>query len=280
MTLLAKLIAWLNAGMSTLFDQLEGPFSALPPLLTLVFISAFLGVVLLILFKYTSNQTAIGRVRDKIKANLLTMKLFKDDIPVVLRSQFRVFGASILLLVYSLPPMVFMVLPFCLVMGQLGVWYQASPLDVKEQAVIMMQLSDSANPTGLSVSMAETEAVQVITGPVRAPAKQQVYWKIQANEPGIHGLQFNIGDIRIQKDLSVGSDFMPVSIKRPALSIGDLILYPAEQPFDATSPVKSIEIRYPDRPGLFTGSGNWVLTLFVVSMLAGLAVKSTFKVKI
>jgi len=166
MTPLAKLIAWLNTGMSSLFNLLEGPFSALPPLLTLVVISGLLGVAMLILFKYTSNQTAIGRVRDKIKANLLTMKLFKDDIPVVLRSQFRVFGASILLLVYSLPPLVFMVLPFCLVMGQLGVWYQANPLDVKEQAVVMMQLSDSVNPSGLSVSMEETQAFEVMTGPV------------------------------------------------------------------------------------------------------------------
>ncbi len=280
MTPLAKLIAWLNTGMSSLFNLLEGPFSALPPLLTLVVISGLLGVAMLILFKYTSNQTAIGRVRDKIKANLLTMKLFKDDIPVVLRSQFRVFGASILLLVYSLPPLVFMVLPFCLVMGQLGVWYQANPLDVKEQAVVMMQLSDSVNPSGLSVSMEETQAFEVMTGPVRAPAKKQIFWKIQANEAGIHEMRFNIGDTRIKKELSVGSDFMPVSIKRPALSIGDLILYPAEQPFDAISPVKSVEIHYPDRPGLLTGSGNWVLTLFVVSMLAGLAVKSTFNVKI
>lgn len=280
MTLLAQLIAWLNGGMNSLFSMLRGSFEAVPPWLTLMMISALLGVALLILFKYTSNQAAIGRVRDKIKANLLTMKLFKDDIPVVLRSQVRVFGAAGMLLLYSIPPMVFMALPFCLVMGQLGVWYQASPLPEKEQAVVVMQLSDSGGQDGLNASLVPDKAVQVITGPVKVPAKQQVYWKIQANQSGVHELEFNVGDVLVQKELSVGGGFMPVSMKRPALSVGDLILYPAEQPFGKASPVESIEIGYPDRPGLLTGSGNWVITLFIISMLSGLAVKKTFNVKI
>ena len=102
--MLARLIAWLNEGMNALFGLLRGPLTALPPWLSLTVISALLGVVLLILFKYTSPQTAIGRVRDKIKSRLLAMKLFKDNIPVVLKSQLQVFIASILLLIYSIPP--------------------------------------------------------------------------------------------------------------------------------------------------------------------------------
>ena len=73
---------------------------------------------------------------------------------------------------------------------------------------------------------------------------------------------------------------MPVSIKRPSLNIGDLILYPAEKPFDKASPVQSIEIDYPDRTGPLTGSGNWVITLFVISMLGAFAVKPFLNVKI
>jgi len=278
--MIAQIIAWLNAGMNRLFGLLHGPMTALPAWLSLTVISVLLGVVLLILFKYISPQTAIGRVRDRIKARLLAMKLFKDNIPVVLKSQTQVFIAALMLLVYSLLPMLVMILPFSLVLGQLGVWYQARPLDVNEQTVVVMQLTDEGSRSSSSVSLVSTDAVEVLVGPVRVPAKQQVYWKIKAIQSGVHQLQFTVGDVQIAKELVAGSGFMPVSIKRPSMDIGDLIFHPAEKPFGKDSVVHSIEIGYPERVGPITGSGNWVVTLFVISMLSGLAVKSSFNVKI
>ncbi len=278
--MIAHLISWLNTGMNTLFGLLRGPMAAVPAWLSLTVVSSVLGVVLLVLFKYTSNQAAIGRVRDRIKARLLGMKLFKDNIPVVLKSQVQVFGSAAMLLVHSVPPILVMALPFCLVLGQLGVWYQAKPLETGEQALITMQLFSPENASLPSVSLMPTEAVKIIAGPSRVPSRQQVYWKVRAIEPGIHQLQFQVGDLQVQKEFSVGSGFMPVSIKRPSLNIGDLILYPAEKPFDKASPVQSIEIGYPDRTEPITGSGNWVITLFIISMLGAFAVKPFLNVKI
>lgn len=317
--MIAKFIAWLNEGMGVVFGLFDPVLKALPPWLSLTILSALLGVVLLVLFKYTSPQTAIGRVRDRIKSNLLAMKLFKDNIPVVLKSQVKVFIAAVMLLVYSIPPMLVMILPFCLVLGQLGVWYQARPLDVNERAIVTMQLSAAEDRPMPLVSLAPSDAIRVVAGPVRVPTKQQVYWQIEAMQPGRHLLEFDVGraspnlrgardpnadehaatplqrgeprptqdasiqhpdTIRVQKELVAGSGFMPVSMKRPSLNIGDLILYPAEKPFGADSPVQSINIGYPDRTGPITGSGNWVVSLFIISMLGAFAAKPFFNVKI
>ena len=278
MIMLAQLISWLNAGMNALFGLLHRPMTALPAWLSLVLISALLGVVLLVLFKYTSNQAAMGRARDRIKARLLAMKLFKDNIFVVLKSSVQVFAAAVMLLLYSIPPMLVMSLPFGLLLGQMGTWYQARPLNIDEQAIVVMQLSDTVN-TSLPVSLAPTDAAKLIAGPVRIPSKKQVCWQIRATRPGIHQLQFNVGEIQVQKELAVGSDFMPVSIKRPSLNISDVIFYPAEKPFDEASPVRSIEIGYPDRTSPVTGSDTWVVSLFVVSMLGAFIAKPFFHVK-
>jgi len=279
MIMLAQLIAWLNAGMNKLFGLLRGSLGAVPSWLTLTLISGLLGVVLLILFKYTSNQTAIGRVRDKIKANLLTMKLFKDNIPVVLRSQFKVFGAAAMLLAYSLPPVFVMALPFCLILGQLGVWYQAAPLELNQEAVVVMQFEQGSEHLP-EVLLAASGAFSVEAGPVHVPAKQQIFWKIKAVRSGTHRMKFDVDGEQVEKTLSIGSEKAFVSMKRPGMQISDLILYPAEVPLKPSSPVRSIAITYPDRDGLLTGSGNWVITLFVVSMLSALLVKPIFKVKI
>lgn len=280
MTALAQLISILNSGMNTLFSLMQGLLSALPAWLSLTIVSSVLGVLLLILFKYTSHQSAISRVRDKIKARLLAMKLFKDNIPVVLKSQVQIFILAVLLLIYSIPPMLVMILPFCLVLGQLGVWYQARPLNINEEAVVVMQLAGSENDPMPEAVLAAMEGAQVVTGPVRVPSKRQIYWQIKAQEAGIHQLEFDVDQSLIQKELSIGQGLMPVSIKRPALDLADLILYPAEKPFNETSPVRWVQINYPDRTSKLTGSGVWVIFLFVVSMAAAFAVKPFLNVKI
>jgi len=280
MHMLTQFISWLNGGMNALFRGLRAPMQSMPAWLSLTIVSSLLGVMMLILFKYTSPQSAIGRVRDQIKANLLAMKLFKDSVPAMLKAQVRVFAAAFMLLVCSLPPVLVMILPFCLVLGQLGTWYQAGALEPGDEAVVVMQLSGEAGAPLPPVSLVSTDAAQVVIGPVRVPATQRVYWTLRAETPGIHDLRFKVGEEQVVKQLAVGAGLMPVSMKRPSINLEDVILYPAEKPFSKDSPVQSIEISYPDRVGLLTGSGNWVMTLFVVSMLAAFAVKDAFRVKL
>ena len=43
-----------------------------------------------VVFKYTSNQRAIKRARDDIKAHLLALKLFKENTRVIFRAQGRI----------------------------------------------------------------------------------------------------------------------------------------------------------------------------------------------
>ena len=279
MTLLAQLIAWLNVVGNILFGLLQKPMESLPAWLSLTVISAVLGVLMLILFKYTSNQAAIGKVRDTIKAQLLAMKLFKDNIPVVLKSQVKIILNAFLLLLHSFRPMLVMIIPFSLLLGQLGLWYQSRPLAVGEEALVTVQLADSDADPMPQVSLQPSAAAAVITGPIRVPSKRQVYWQIQAAEAGEYALTFQVADQQVQKRLSVGDGLMSVSMTRPGLNITDLILHPAEKPFGKTSPVQSIEITYPDRPSKVTGTDFWIVSLFVISMVVAFLLKPFFNVK-
>ena len=77
-----------------------------------------------VVFKYTSNQRAIKRVRDDIKANLLALKLFKDSTAAVWQAQGRLLLGAGWLLVLALVPMAVMIVPVTLILGQLSLWYQ------------------------------------------------------------------------------------------------------------------------------------------------------------
>jgi uncharacterized membrane protein (DUF106 family) len=248
----------------------------MPGWLSNTIVAAITGVLLLIIFKYTSNQQAIARVRDDIKANMLTLKLFKDSISVILQAQARLFKGALQLLFYSIVPLLVMIVPVSLLLAQLGLWYQSRPLLLGEETVVTMKLNSSWQ----KVSLEPTQASEVITGPVRILSKKEICWKIRAREKGYHTLVFRVDEQQIEKELAIGDSFMRVSIERPELSLSDILRHPWEKPFSRNSTVHSISINYPDRQSLTSGANWWIIYFFAVSMVFALIFKPLLKVRI
>ena len=104
MGFLAQAITLINSLTNSFGGFCLSPIAATSGWLSITLISAVLGVMLLLIFKYTSNQKAIAGIRDDIKANLLAIKLFRENIAVTFRSQARVFICSFKLLFHSALP--------------------------------------------------------------------------------------------------------------------------------------------------------------------------------
>ncbi len=128
MSILASVIRLANMLFNAFGRFCLAPVAVLPGWLSLSLISAITGFFFLIVFKYTSNQKAIGRVKDDMKAQMLAIKLFKDSISVTLTAQCRLFKGALLLLVHAIVPMIVMILPMSLLLAQMALWYQYRPL--------------------------------------------------------------------------------------------------------------------------------------------------------
>jgi hypothetical protein len=237
------------------------------------------------MFKYTSNQKAIGRIRDGIKANMLALRLFKDEIAVTLQSQGRVFRGAFGLLAHSIRPMLVMILPVSLLLAQMGLWYQFRPLLPGEEALVTMKLADSGPGRGMAgglskVKMVPSSDIDVTIGPVRVPSQNEIYWQIKPTSKGEHQLVFQLENQTFEKQLIVGEGFARISAMRPGPNWSDIILHPAEKPFKAVSPVHSIAISYPSRDSWTSGSDWWIIYFFIASMAFALIFKPIFKVRI
>jgi len=280
MGFLVQLITWVNVVTNAIGGFFLAPVASVQGWLSITVISAVLGVFLLIIFKYTSNQKAIGRVRDDIKANLLAVKLFKDSFSVTFRSQGRVFCASFKLLFYSIVPMLVMIVPVILIMAQMSLWYQARPLQPGDEPVIVkLKLNDNLD-TLPQVVLESLPAARTMIGPVRVFNKKEIFWKIKPVDEGNHNLIFHIGDRRYEKQLAVGEGFMRLSPKRPGADFADILLYPLEKPFTSDSPVHSISIDYPERDSRIYGTDWWIVYFFVASMVFAFLFKPLIKVRI
>ena len=58
------------------------------PLSIVIILSVVIGLGMIVLFGYTSDQKAIGRAKDQLKAHLLAVRLYRDQIPVVMGSYY------------------------------------------------------------------------------------------------------------------------------------------------------------------------------------------------
>jgi hypothetical protein len=280
MDALTRVVVWLNVAANAVGERLLAPVALVPGWLSATLIAAVTGVLLLVVFKYTSNQRAIKRVRADIDANLLALKLFKESARVTIGAQGRLLVGAGRLLVLGLLPTAVMALPVALALGQLSLWYQQRPLRIGEEAVVTLALNGDASAPLPEVTLKPSDAVETTVGPVRVLSKREVCWNVKAREAGYHRLAFQVGGETVEKDLAVGDGYMRVSARRPAWACTEALEYPAEGPFPPGSPVRSIDVTYPPRPSWVSGTDHWLIFWFAVSLAAAFCFRRVIGVNV
>jgi hypothetical protein len=279
MNFLAQIVAWINVPANALGKLFLAPIGMLPGWLSNTIISAVAGVIFLVIFKYTSNQSARGRIWDKIKANMLAQRLFKDSLVVTLQALGRIFKCAFFLLVGAVRPLLVMIVPVCLLLSQMGLWYEFRPLRPGEEALVTMKINGESDSPWPNVSIEPKPETEITIGPVRVLSKREIYWKIKAVKNGFSSIVFNIDNQQIEKELVIGDGFMRISPERPGWQWADILLYPWEKPFGPDSTVQSITIDYPKRISITSGSFWWIIYFFVISVMFALIFMPVLKVR-
>lgn len=277
--LVEDVLIWLTTVANSLGGLLE-PISWLPGWLSATLTASITGIAMLVAFKYTSNQQAIQRTRRGIRADLLAISLFDDDMCVPLRALAGVLVGGLRLLLLATLPMALMLVPMSMLLGQLALWYGARPLRVGEETAVTLTLGGGEEDPWPPVVMMSTSAADSRVGPVRVLGKREVCWTLRAREAGEHRLVFQVGDLSAEKELAVGDGFMRVSVKRPPAVWSEALAHPRERPFPAESPVQSIAIAYPDRSSWTCGTDSWVAYWFGVSLATGLCCRRVLNVNL
>ena len=271
----------LNEILGAVFDALFAPFRSLGPWPGMIFISLVTGILMLLIFKKTSDQEGIKRAKNQIKARLLEIRLFKNDTSGAFRAQGAMLGANFRYMGHALRPMLVMFIPVLFILAQLNLRYGAASLQPGEQALVKVILAEGRGVEESAASLQAPAGLAVETPPVRIEEEGEVDGRIRAGSPGLHRLTFTVGGETVEKLVAVGQ-VMPAKIS-PLRSRGffDLVLYPGEKPLPKGSPVSKIKIDFPSQNlPLFGGSVNWLIAFFVLSLVFGFGLKGVFKVEI
>ena len=271
-----------NTLLNAISDTLLGPLAGWPPLLTLVLVSTVAGVLMAIVFRYTSHQQALRRVADLSRAQVLAIKLFKDDPAGIFRSLGQLMKCTGLRLWYSLPPMLVMLVPFVLLLAQLAQRYEYRPLYPGEKVIVKAQLSQKAWLRSAEVTLQLPSQIEVEARPLRDHQRHAIYWRARVIEAAPATLSLQVGSEQVDKTITLSDDgqrLLRVSARRPGAGFWDRLLHPGEPGFAAADQVQRITVHYARRVTPLLGFDvPWWLTFVLVSMLAAVLVRPLVKV--
>jgi uncharacterized membrane protein (DUF106 family) len=278
-----------NSILTGAFDLVLRPFGGLAPIWGLTAVSVATGVAMLWVFGKVSNQEAIRLVRDRIRGNLIAIRLFGDDLAILARLQGRILRHTLTYLRYSFVPMLVLLVPVLLILVQLNLRFAARPLRPGEPTLVKVQLHDGWSVEDPPVELEVPRGVRVETPGVRIPSLGEVAWRIRAEEPGVHRLVVRAGPEAVDKELVVassGSRWRTVSSVRTGASLLQVLLHPAEPPLSGDLRIESIEVRYPSLALRLFGwnlnafPSGWLAFFFVASIASGFALRRVLGVEI
>ena len=269
--------------MNQLLTGLAGliflPLWGLGPMGVLVSVSFLSALLALWIFGWCSNQEAIRTVRNRIRGNMLAVRLYRDSVPVVVALQVRIIRDTLTYLKYSLVPLPVLLIPFLLILIQLDLHLTVRPLRPGESAVVKAKFSTAVGPKD-HVTLESPKEVKVETPAVRIAALKEVVWRIRAEEPTRDFLTLRWGDETVQKEVIVGDRQGAVSVLRTG-KVAEMLLNPGEAPIQGSSAVESLQVGYPGRTlSLFGWNIHWMILFFVFCTIFAFAFKGVLGVEI
>ena len=296
----------LNNILNMVFDGLLFPFRTLHPLVGLTVVSVVGSIGMLMAYKKTSNQDGIEAVKRQIHACIYEIRLFSDDFRAIMGAQFRILGHNLRYLGLSLVPVVWMIIPFVLVVAQMQFHYGYSGLEPGETAILKVVLKDGWNvmggsggadgsssagaggATGFSsggpgdaITVEAPAGVRLDSEQLWIPELNEVDWRIEAVEAGNFELVVRAGADSYTKSVRVSDDVVRRSPIRHSGGFLDSLLYPAERPLPSDAPIESISIIYPE-PGIsvFGWEINWLILFIILLIAIAFALRKPFGVQL
>ena len=242
-------------------------------------VSVIVGLLMVVVFRYTSNQKAIRRAKDVLKAHLLAVRLFQDQLPVVLQSYGNILRGTGTYLRLAFTPFLIVIIPMTFLMIQMDHYLGRMPLQTAQPFLIEARVSNVESLDQIQIHMPDAF---VSTAPTVHITKEKLaVWRLNTTRHGEFDLGFEAGGQTVLKHVVVSPVLARLSPARLQGKFWERMLSSTEPALPDSSVIESISVNYPERNIELLGiQWNWIVLFFVVSLVAGFIFKSVFGIQI
>jgi uncharacterized membrane protein (DUF106 family) len=258
------------------------------PLAIVIALSLIVGLLMVILFGYTSDQKAIGKAKDQLKAHLLAVRLYRDQIPVVMGSYGKILRGTGRYLKLAFKPLLYVIIPITLLMVQVDRYLGATPIPPNAPFLLTVHLAASTTESASTndATLDLPPEIATTAPPVHVAADNEIVWRLVGSKEGKYEVKVAAGQTAgvaatVTKTVCVGTDLPRISTVRLRGHFWQRMFSSAELALPESSPIDSISINYPDRNIEIAGYGmNWIWLFFILSMIAGFIFKELLGIQI
>jgi hypothetical protein len=249
------------------------------PLFMVLAVSIVIGFLMVIVFRYTSDQKAIGRAKDRLKAHLLAVRLFQDQLPVVMRAYGKILRGTGSYLRLAFTPFLIAILPITFLIVQLDRYFGLLPLQPAQAFLVEARIDDPAALNDASLQL--PPELSSSAPAVHIPKDNGISWRVVAEREGQYDIHIAAAGQTVSKQVVVLPGLARVSPVRLRGKVWERLFTSGEPALADNSPVQSIAISYPPRVIDFAWMRwNWIVLFFVVSLIAGFIFKSALGIQV
>jgi len=232
------------------------------------------GLSALIIYRLTSDQADISRTKTGISANLLALRLFRDDLAVVLRTQGRIFRLVGRYLRLGLLPLAILLIPVLLLLVQIESRFAYQTIAVGKTALLAVTVDRSLQPSSVHATVTASKGMRVETPAFRLDSEKRILWRISPAAAGVHSASIRLDDHEVVRQIWAGAP-RPELLIPSVYRFGDIRVLgnPSEAAIDADSGVASVSIEYQPSEDLFAGLSPASWAMFVSSLVFGFALR-------
>ena len=137
----------------------------------LLVVSLLTGLLLVVAFRFASDQKKIRMVKDRVQAHVLEIRLFQDEFGAIVRAYGRLLRAVAAYLRLSLRPLVVLLVPLILVFVQIDLRLGRLPLKPGENFIVKAKFSDARRLNEATLRL--PAGLTLTAPPVHVPAENE-----------------------------------------------------------------------------------------------------------
>ena len=276
-------IWYLNLALGKVFELVLSPFAGLDPAWGLTVISVFTGVVMVFIFKYISNQEGIRTAKAKVRGYFLEVWIYKHEFRNVFGSTGRILTANFTYMKYAVAPLIVMIIPVILIMVHLNLFYGFRGFKLGETILVTVKWNDAGALRDTTLSAKAESGLIIETKPTRTLGRNEATWRLSGESEGSHVLKISWMNGEVAKEILIDTGrIQKISPKKSRVSsLSEALLSPGEKPLSDENGVIGIFVNYPEVKMNFLGFKlHWIIIFFILSIVAGFALKGVFGVEI
>ena len=179
------------------------------PLLLVLAISVVIGLVMVVAFRYTSDQKAIAQAKDQLKAHLLAVRLFQDQLPVVMRAYGRIFRGTGRYLRLAFLPFLISLLPITFLIIQMDRYLGSTGLNTSQPFLVEVHADDADAANAFQLQL--PAGLENSAPAVHIPKDNAVVWRLIAQREGRYDIGIASSRETVSKQVVVAPGLVRVS---------------------------------------------------------------------